>query len=202
MTNIICYPQGSAAYNRALEATQDAAQTQNRRNRFTVSVKKGTDNPFGHVPSKPSKAQLKVIRADRNWKDELKDRPDHWWFERINAAIEENFYRAKVYCLVWWELCDNEQQMDHGEWKAQFEGYDFERDLECDWELVEYALHCVGFPPLKAHQMAFEASDRQKWKAHRKLVFKCFECDAERTQLNYPPIRCTTCGKTGTMEQL
>ncbi len=197
----IVYEMGSKEYRRALKSVKDAVSTQNKRNRYTVALSRGNPNPFNHVPPKPTKKQMDLIQWDKAWKKSLQGRSDTWWFRRINRAIEENFYRAKVTCLIWWELCEK-QDLDDTEWKRRMEGYDFDRDLECDWDLVEYALHCAGLPPLKAHQMSFENRDRRRWKAHRQIIYKCSECDAERTNLNYPPTRCTGCGKTGTMEQL
>lgn len=197
----ILYEPGSREYVDCLNRTFKAVRDQNRRNRYTVAMSRGNPNPFPRVPAKPSREQLQLIREDREWKQALMGRPDSWWFNRIDKAIEENFYRAKVSCLIWWDRCETEP-LDHAAWHERMEGYDFERDLECDWELVEYALHCVGYPPLRAHQLSFEAKDRKKWKAHRRLTYKCFECDAEKTNLSYPPQRCPNCGKHGTMEQI
>lgn len=197
----ILYEYESREYDQVLNKTHDAVSAQNRRNRYTVARKAGKPNPFTTVPPTPTAEQMRLIQQDREWKAALQGRDDQWWFERIDAAIEEEFYRAKIHCLIWWDLCEK-QDLDDEAWRQRMRGYDFERDLECDWELVEYALHCVGYPPLKAHQMSFEAKDRKKWKAQRQIVYKCFECDAERTNCNYPPQRCLACGKTGTLKQL
>lgn len=197
----ILYEYGSREYNDCLKRTHLAVRALNQRNRYTSAMKRGEPNPFAFVPPKPDKKQGLVLKEYLAWKNELKDRPDSWWFKRIDAAIEESFYNAKVHALIWWDLCEK-QTLDNEAWHARMSEYDFDRDLECDWDLVECALHCVGYHPVKAHRMSFEASDRKKWKEHRAFIYKCFECDAERTNLNYPPQRCTGCGLYGTMEQL
>jgi hypothetical protein len=187
-------------YAYALSSVKRAIEAQNRRNRYTVSVRNKRPNPFNSEPRKPSRKQLELLAFYHRWRDFLKNKPDEWWFERIDSAIEEKFYRAKLYCLIWWELCE-QQDLDDDAWRRRMAGYDFDRDLECDWELVEYALHCCGFHPVKARSMSFEAKDRRVWRAHRRKVFKCFECDAERTNLNFPPQRCESCGVQGSMEE-
>lgn len=160
---------GSAEYEGYIKTLTDATAIQNRRNRYTKAERNGTANPFGdEVPRKPTHEELKVIDDDRKWKAELKDKSDSWWFKRIDAAIEENFYRAKVSCLIWWDLCrvpNTKRSSD--KWHERFKHYDFDKDLFADLDLIEYALHCCGFPPAKARQMVFDAKDRQKWRAQQ-----------------------------------
>ena len=195
------YPFGSKAYDRALKRTTEAISAQNRRNRYTVHMKQRGINPFKDIPVKPSKAQLKIIYAHRAWCDGLKNQTDQWWFDRIDAAIEEQFYRAYIYQLIWWDRCDDED-LDDGAWKWRWVGWDFDRALETDWDLVEYALHCCGYPPFNAHAMAFQCGDRKEWLANQKRVFKCFECDHEMTGCDRVPIKCSKCFTVGVLEEL
>jgi len=187
------YEFGSAEYEGYISKLTDANSTQNRRNRYVNAKRTGQPNPFGdEIPEKPTKQQLAVIAADRQWKEALRGQSDHWWFRRINKAIEENFYRAKVSCLLWWELCQTED-LDANAWHARFEGYDFERDLFADLEIIEYAIHCCGFPPPKARLMVFDASDRRKWRVQKSKIYEC-GCGEVVTDLNYTPVHCPCCG--------
>lgn len=158
------FEHGSAEYEASVADLKAACDKMNRRNRYTNSVKNDRPNPFGdEVPGKPSLADQKLIQEDRDWRDALLGRGDQWWFKRIDDCIEFPFYRAKVSLMIWWELCDHEETCK-AEWAPRWKAWDFDADLFCDWDLVEYALHCCGYPPAKARAMSHEAEGRKRMK--------------------------------------
>lgn len=201
MKNPTVYEWQSSEYEGYIVTLATATAVQNLRNRYTGAMRAGEPNPFGkHIPRKPSKAELACIVADREWKRDLKGRTDAWWMRRINKSIEENFYRAKVACLIWWELVIPD---DHGlnseKWRDKFKHYDFDSDLFTDLDLTEYALHCCGFPPAKARQMVFDIKDRKKWREYRLRVYDCVSCKAELSNFSCVPTECTNCGNKTTL---
>ena len=158
------FEHGSAKYEDYVVDLNAARDRMNRRNRYTNSVKNGRANPFGdEIPPIPPAEDQKSIQVDKTWREGLLGRGDQWWFRRIDKCIEEAFYRAKVSQMIWWELCDHEET-NKTEWRQRWKDWDFDADLFCDWDLVEYALHCCGYPPAKARAMSHEAEGRKRMK--------------------------------------
>jgi len=195
------FEHDSPEYEEYIDRLSRATTRQNRRNLWTNAKREGRKLPNGPTPCKPTKTDYAAIKTDRDWKAEIGKRSERKWVASIRKCIEEKFYLSKVSCIIWWDRCE-EQTLDKKLWDRLAKDYDFERDIETDWDLVEYALHCCGYPPLKARQLAFENKNRKEFRAHRKLVFKCSECADEVTGLNTAPVACGACGAWASMEQV
>jgi hypothetical protein len=192
---------GSKEYRAALEKTAEAINVQNRRNRFTTHMKRKGTSPFDTEPPKPTQADMAKLNEYRDQMLGLKGHTDQWWFKRIDAAIEEKFYRSFLHQLIWWDRCEDED-LDDAAWKLRFKDWDFGQALTTDWDLIEYGLHCCGYPPFKAHGLAFQCRDRKKWLATKKRKFICFECDHMMTNLDRVPTKCRSCHTVGSIEEL
>lgn len=189
----------SEEYLRYRGDVQEALAVQNLRNQFTKARRLG--KPFdGPEPPTPNAGQMLSIITERDWRRNLADRSDTWWFRRIDKAIEERHWRSFVYQIIWWDRADKENLNDPL-WKAKFADYDHDRALEADWDMVEYALHCAGYSPYKAHLLSYANLSRKEWLLNRYRVFKCFECDNTFTNLDTVPTRCLYCGKRGCIEE-
>lgn len=156
------FEHGSAEYEGYISDLMASKVRQNCRNEYTKALRKGLPFPTGHMPpDKPTTEDLQRIQYGREWGASLRGRPDEWWFNRIDSAIEDPFYRSKVSQLIWWEIC-NGQKTCKELWRPRWEAWDFDADLFCDWDLVEYALHCCGFSPYRARAIATEAEGRKQ----------------------------------------